>query len=125
MYKYNLFFLIGLAGLAASLLAPAHVAQKSPAKKRILYRHVEPIFKNICAQCHKGTRPPHGLDLTSYERLMAGDRAGKVVVAGNPAKSRLITVLHGKPQLMPPGGDLTRSQIEKLEAWVKSGAKQK
>jgi len=97
---------------------------KAPKAKLHLFREVQPILR-ICAQCHKPPRPAHGLDLTTYAALMKGDRKGPVVVAGNLAKSRLATVLHGKPQLMPPGGELGKSDVAKVEAWIRSRAREK
>lgn len=96
--------------------------QKKPAAPAT-YASVEPIFKRNCVVCHKGPRPAHGLDLTTRAKILRGDGKGKVVIPGKPTASRLVTVLHGKPQLMPPGGELKPSDVKKIEAWVRSGAK--
>lgn len=98
-------------------------AKKAPAKtKAPTYASVAPIMKS-CEGCHHGERAAHGLDVSSYDSIMKGDKEGKVVVAGNPAKSRLATVLHGKPTLMPPRMALPAAQIATIEAWIKGGAK--
>jgi len=93
--------------------------------KPTVYADVAPIFAANCVVCHRGSRPAHGLDLTSYAKIMKGDGEGRVVVPRNPGKSRLATVLHGKPQAMPPGRDLKKSEIAKIEAWIRAGAKAK
>lgn len=87
------------------------------------YASVEKIIKTNCAGCHQGERAAHHLDLTSYAATIKGDKEGKVIVPGDPAKSRFATVLHGKPKLMPPGHALPAADIAKLEAWIKGGAK--
>jgi hypothetical protein len=56
---------------------------------------------------------------------MKGDKEGKIVVPGQVSKSRFATVLRGKPKLMPPDHRLPAPTIAKIEAWVKSGAKEK
>jgi hypothetical protein len=90
---------------ALALLPVAVLASAQGGKHGALrYRDVAPIFKKSCAPCHSGQKPAHGLNLSSYALIMKGDKSGRVVAPGYPAKSRLATVLHGKPQDMPPGG---------------------
>jgi hypothetical protein len=100
-------------------------SQKTPVTKaRTTYATVRPILK-ICGACHKPSKPAHGLNLTTYAGIIKGDKSGKVVIPGQPAKSRLATVLKGHPQLMPPGGALAAKDIAKIQAWIKEGAKEK
>src|SRR4051794_39650165 len=88
--------LIAVWGVA--LLAPS--APSAPTKKKVLvYKDIAPLLKTACGACHMRGKAPHGLDLKTYESLMKGDKGGKVVISGNPPKSRLAGVLHGKPQL--------------------------
>jgi hypothetical protein len=94
---------------------PLHVA-------KVTYMDVAPLFKANCISCHKGANAPKGLDLTSYAAIMKGSKKGKVVVAGKAGSSALVTVLHGKPMLMPPGGSLPPASIAKIESWVTQGA---
>ena len=115
-------------GIKALVLLPAAIVmgagfQSKP--KTPVYADVAPIFAANCVVCHRGSRPAHGLDLTTYAKIMKGDREGKVVVPKNPGKSRLATVLQGRPQAMPPGRDLKESEIAKIEAWIRAGAKAK
>ena len=108
-----------LAVLPLAVLAFPQKAGHGPLR----YRDVAPVLKKSCVPCHSGQKPAHGLDLSTYALLMKGDKKGKVVVPGKPASSRLATVLHGKPQPMPPGDDLPAAQTAKLESWIRSGAK--
>ena len=89
----------------------------------VRYKSVEPIFKRNCVPCHRGSNPAHGLDLSSLKKILRGDREGRVVIPGKPASSRLAKVLHGKPILMPPGGELSRADVRKIEEWIRLGAK--
>ena len=54
---------------------------------------VQPIFDNSCMPCHSGANPSSGVDLTSYENVMA---AG-VIVPGD-----LNSILFEKNQKLKP-----------------------
>lgn len=109
-------------GLAVFAFGQQRVKKPLPVKQVLHYKDVKPILA-VCTQCHKGAKPADHLDFSSYASIMKGNKEGKVVIAGNPAKSHLATVLHGKPKLMPPGGPLSKAQIAKIELWIKQGAK--
>jgi hypothetical protein len=79
------------------------------------------ILQPKCVGCHKGANAAHGLDLTTYEKLMAGHRHGKVVVPGNPLRSELYEVVaEGKMPKNAP--DLSHQEIQAIFDWIKSGA---
>jgi mono/diheme cytochrome c family protein len=92
---------------------------------------VLPVFVGRCVSCHA---PPNGegfqasgLDLTSYEGVMAGTKYGPMVIAGSPDSSNLMRLLdwrtsaalrmpHNKKQL----SSCDRSAIRQ---WIRQGAK--
>jgi mono/diheme cytochrome c family protein len=115
---------LGILILASSASLAQH-SSKPTHPKPVLYAQVAPIFAKNCVACHQGPNPGHGLTLSSFASITKGDRVGRVVVPGSAVKSRLVTVLHGKPETMPPTADLPKSQIALIEAWIKSGARQK
>ena len=82
---------------------------------------VAPILNQRCIGCHGNGQPSAGLDLSTYEGVMAGAKGREVVVPGNPSKSLLVTnVKSGK---MPRNGaKLTAEQITILNDWVSEGA---
>jgi mono/diheme cytochrome c family protein len=83
--------------------------------------NVKPILANSCIDCHGGKQTKKGLDVTTYEGLMAGSIDGVVVVPGNSAESVLVKlVAEGK---MPKRGDkLTPEQIKIISDWIAAGA---
>ena len=100
--------------------------------KEISYQHdVYPIFADKCIECHS---PPYGdgyrrtgLDLRSYESLLAGSIYGPVVIPGDSRKSPLNILVEGR------AGDLSRTlenrhnpitehEITALKGWVEQGA---
>ncbi|NUQ86285.1 MAG: hypothetical protein HUU11_16390 [Anaerolineales bacterium] len=80
-----------------------------------------PILKSRCVNCHGGKKTEEGLDLTSYEALMAGSENGPVLSAGDADSSVLIqSLLEGK---MPKRGvKLTPEQVQLFVEWVEAGA---
>ena len=82
---------------------------------------VKPILANSCNECHGGKQIKEGLDMRTYEGLMAGSFNGPVLVAGNSADSLLVQqVIKGK---MPKRGPkLTSEQIQIISDWIDAGA---
>ncbi len=82
---------------------------------------VMPIFENSCIGCHGGDQTRAGLDLKTYDSLMAGSVNGAVVVPGDPGESWLVKLTaEGK---MPKRGDkLTPEQVQLISDWVAAGA---
>ena len=86
-----------------------------------------------CAKCHSGDKPKARLKLDSLENALKGDRDGKIIIAGDSAKSRMIlSAAHATKDdmlWMPPPhnkaniGPLTPEQIGLLRAWIDQGAK--
>jgi mono/diheme cytochrome c family protein len=90
------------------------------------YADIQAIFDKSCVSCHGGDSPKEGISLVSHEALMRGGEPGPVVIPNEPENSLLIHVLrgsHGK-KLMPMGGSaLPEADIQKVETWIKDGAK--
>ena len=95
--------------------------------------YIKPILDNSCAKCHSGEKPKGHLKLDSLEGALKGGKDGKVILAGDSAKSLLIqAVAHltkDHDDWMPPLhnraniGPLTPEQIGLLRAWIDQGAK--
>lgn len=95
---------------------------------------VQPIFSQSCALsgCHAGASPAQGMSLepgAAYGSLVAVASAQVPsmirVEPGDPAGSLLMNKLGASPafgQQMPPGGELSQSEIDTIEAWIAAGA---
>ena len=85
---------------------------------------IQTIFDNNCTSCHQnGGAYQNGLDLTSYDNLMAGDSEnGPVIIPGNHASSLLWQKVNSGA--MPPGNneDLNSDEIDLIAAWIDEGA---
>jgi len=84
-------------------------------------KNVRPIFENSCTSCHGVEQMKAGMDMRTYQGLMAGSSNGPVIVPGNAADSFLVQqVVNGK---MPKrGSKLTPEQIKTISDWVNAGA---
>lgn len=104
--------------------AAEKAASGGSASGHIVYADVENIFRNNCTKCHAGSNPPEGLDLTSYQNVMAGGQHGPAVIAGKPEKSELIKRVKGlsEPQMPLGAPALSDSDIRSLEKWIRIGA---
>jgi cytochrome c5 len=83
--------------------------------------NVFPIFEAKCNKCHGVERVKEGLDMTTYDNLMAGSFNGPVVVPGNADESLLVElIVRGK---MPNRGTkATDEELQIIRDWVNQGA---
>ncbi|MCA9168989.1 MAG: PSD1 domain-containing protein [Planctomycetales bacterium] len=86
-------------------------------------RHIRPILRAHCLDCHgAGEELAGGLDLRLVRFMERGGESGAAIAPGDVANSLLLQrVIDGE---MPPGNHpVPPAEIEKLKAWVASGAK--
>lgn len=102
----------------------AKKVEKASAAEGSTFKDVHAIFMGNCAGCH-GTRERRGgLNLTSYESVMAGSRSGKVVIAGDPDASPIMLHLRANGRaVMPPSGMMPEAVVGKVAKWIADGAK--
>ena len=82
---------------------------------------IQMIFNSNCTGCHGGNHNS-GLDLRSYESVMAGSNSGAVIVPYNHANSLLWQKINSGA--MPPGNnpDLASEQVDLIAQWIDEGA---
>ena len=84
-------------------------------------KDIMPIFENNCIKCHGVEQIKEGLDLRTYETLMAGSFNGSVITPGNANDSFLVEqIVKGempkrRPKLLP-------EQIQLIIDWINAGA---
>lgn len=82
---------------------------------------VFPILNVYCAECHGIVRLRGGLNLTSYDGLMAGSDNGAVLMPGNANESLFIDLIEqGEMPSRRPA--LSSEDIQILIDWVNQGA---
>ena len=80
---------------------------------------IQPIFDNNCLACHGNSG---GLNLSSYDFLMAGGDNGQSIIIGDSQQSILIEKLMPNPSFGDQMDYLTESMINKISLWIDFGA---
>ena len=85
------------------------------------YPQIQTIFNSNCGNCHLGNSSG-GLNLSTYQNLMAGGNSGAVILPGNHANSYLWQKVNNDE--MPPGNnpDLNTNEINLIAQWIDEGA---
>jgi mono/diheme cytochrome c family protein len=84
-------------------------------------RQVAPILNSRCGNCH--VRNARGMfSMATFESLMKGPPAGKVLFAGNAAGSDLIVKIEDK-EMPPNGAGIPEAELATLKKWVEEGAR--
>jgi mono/diheme cytochrome c family protein len=113
-------FTILLLALPAGA-APA--ADPTPAQAEYFEKSIRPILADNCYSCHGEKKQSGGLRLDTAAGISAGTDGEAVVVAGEPAKSRLIRSVNRQGDFpMPPKKALPAEAVAALTEWVKAGA---
>jgi hypothetical protein len=82
---------------------------------------VAPLLSERCLDCHSGSSPRGGLDLSRRRTAMIGGDEGEVLVPGKPEASRLWEYVAGDK--MPPKKPLPASEKAILRSWIAAGAR--
>lgn len=88
---------------------------------------VMPVLENKCFSCHNEKKAKGKLIMAVVEKFIQGGESGAAFIPGNPDSSRMIQFIHlplKHDEHMPPDGkpQLTQSEIQLLNTWIKSGA---
>ena len=108
--------------LPASTTTPAaDESTEAPVASISFANDVLPILNNSCNKCHGVEQIKEGLDMRTYDTLMAGSFNGTVVTPGNASESFLVQqIVEGE---MPKRGPkLTAEQIQIITDWINAGA---
>src|SRR5438309_436940 len=102
--RYCVCVLCAIAAAVAYLVLfaapPSTAAQQKPLS---FINDVAPIFKENCFACHDAKKKSGKLDMTSYEKLMAGGANGEQIVPGKPDQSELHSLMvTAEQRRMPP-----------------------
>lgn len=122
--------LIGVVGAVLLVGGPLPAQVPSSAQAPVDFnRDIRPILSDTCFTCHgpdEGQRQAN-LRLDTREGLLGGDADSRIVVPGDPSRSRLFQKISAEDESvrMPPSGSgrtLTARQIEVIRAWIQQGA---
>jgi cytochrome c553 len=108
---------------AAPALAAEPTAKPTPAQVEYFEKKVRPILADHCYSCHGAKKQNAGLRLDTAAGMKSGADDGPVIVADDPAKSRLLQAVTRAGKFpMPPKNTLPPDAVAVLTEWVKAGA---
>jgi WD40 repeat protein len=118
-HKLALYFLPILV-ITVFVTAPGVAAEGVPTFEE----DVLPVFREKCCSCHNADKQAGGLDLTSYNRTMAGGSSGDVIAPGDAEGSYLWQLAsHESEPKMPPQADrISDSMLAVITKWIAGGA---
>ncbi len=120
--KFSEADLVDLAAYFSSL-------KKSARGSASFERDIQPIIQWRCLSCHSGEgegEKKSGLNLSSYDALMAGtNQGGHLIVPGSTLSSTFFTMVTRKDHLRMPYGapPLADDEIRVIDRWIEQGAK--
>jgi hypothetical protein len=106
------------------LLLSVQLTAATPEELEFFESEIRPLLVKECYSCHSASAPTisGGMRLDSREGLIKGGESGPAIRPGDPAASRLVSLLKGKPVLMPPTGRLPEDRIAALSKWIETDA---
>ena len=119
-----------MAPATASKGASPATAAAPPDGTLSFKKDIAPILVNNCLGCHSGNGAglrTGKLDMTTFEKLMAGGKRGQDIVGGDSDGSTLVRMIKGQetPRMPPRNAQrgFADEAAQKIEAWVQQGAK--
>lgn len=107
-------------------LSVSPLIAQTPAGAEYFEKEIRPVLAEKCYGCHssKSKSPMGGLVLDTKSGIKRGGNGGPILVAGDPASSRLLKALtYNQTELrMPPTGKLPEEKIAAFEKWIAAGA---
>lgn len=100
---------------------PAPAPTESAPTEVSFTNDVMPIFEASCIKCHGVESVKEGLDLRTYEGLMAGSFNGAVLTPGNADDSFLVQQLI-EGEMPKRSSKLSDQKIKLIADWVNAGA---
>ena len=101
---------------------PKKVEPSTPTVVISYEKHVMPIFRRYCFNCHGAVGKPKGdVDLTSLAKIIDPDNP-PILKAGDPKKSAIYTTI--EDLAMPPEGARPgKQELDIIREWILGGAK--
>ncbi|MEX2173836.1 MAG: c-type cytochrome domain-containing protein [Pirellulaceae bacterium] len=121
----NAYALLELEGITLPELKPLEVKPKGkeppPGGGISFVKQVAPVLNARCGNCH--VRNARGMfSMATYEALITGSRAGKVIFPGDAKGSVLIEKVQDK-EMPPSGAGIPDGELALLKQWVEEGAR--
>ncbi len=84
-------------------------------------KDIMPIFESRCINCHGGQRVSEGLNMKTYDQLIAGSSNGPVLSAGDATNSLMVQLIE-QGKMPKRGPKVTPDQLQLIVDWINAGA---
>ena len=121
MKKQIIISLIALLLVSAYAIVQSGSIEASPRLEVSYAKDVRPILESRCGNCHMGEFSSEGLNMDTYEGLLAGSQNGAVIIPGNSRESLLARKI-SKGEMPKRGPKLTPEQVQIIIDWINAGA---
>ena len=112
-----------LLALAAAPVGAQPATKLTHEQTQFFETKIRPVLAEKCFSCHGEKKQNAGLRLDTAAGVKQGADDGPVIVAGDPAKSRLVKSVKREGDFaMPPKDALPAAQVADLTEWVRMGA---
>ena len=94
------------------------------AEKITFDKHIRPLMKEHCLNCHNPDKSKAGLDLSTFEATLKGGSSGEIIKAGAPDSSLLYMTIthHEDAEAMPPKKPkISDKKISIFREWILGG----
>ncbi len=110
--------------LGVTLVLPVAVASADESQVQFFEKHIQPLLKQRCYECHSHAsgKAKGGLVLDSRRGWEKGGSEGAALVPGKPDESLLMEAVRYESYEMPPEEKLRDREIALLEKWIAMGA---
>jgi hypothetical protein len=109
---------IGVGGESANVTPTPEATSEAPAGP-LTYASLSGVLTKKCGSCH-GQSAMKGLNVLTYDSLMAGGDSGPVIAPGDPDNSLLVKIQKGKHF-----GQFTPEELDQVIQWISEGALEK
>jgi mono/diheme cytochrome c family protein len=120
--KKQLFFLsVGIFLVSAYAILNSGAIAATSHSDVSYTKDVRPLLESRCGACHMGNMVSAGLNMKTYQSLMAGSQNGPVIIASDAHGSLLVKKLLAG-EMPKRGPKLTPNQIQLITDWINAGA---
>ncbi len=121
--QLRLFWVVVLTILPLAPVSSAFGAETSETAPLSFERHVRPILKEHCFQCHgERKNPRNDLDLRLVRTMIEGGLSGEAIVPGHREDSFLWMLIEDD-EMPPVDTKLSDQQKQIIGAWIEQGAR--
>ena len=117
--RFQIFRGNAVLGLSVSIAVIAAAVPAWAQRAPLFKSEILPVFQKNCVSCHGPQQKMAGLDLSSFNGMMAGSSSGPVIAPNKPERSLLWKMIENGQ--MPQGGKLADADKQLIRTYIEQG----